>query len=198
MRIRAAAAIAGLLFAGCPFPTKNWGRLRRPEMVEQRSGVAADLRAVMALRRPGHERAVQVVVLRVRGGRDGPDRAFPRQPAGTLTPVGVRDTCGSLEARHRRQVGKARDCKSRIRRFESGRCLHPPCRCRLGAWPLCRYPHNSHYAESRIMPSTGGADLVSPRAQGARGSGGLGMIRGPLRGPAVRPSWPRTSMRAPP
>jgi len=36
MRIRAAAAIAGLLFAGCPFPTKNWGRLRTPEMVEQR------------------------------------------------------------------------------------------------------------------------------------------------------------------
>src|SRR5713226_7068052 len=49
MRIRAAAAIAGLVFAGCPFPTKNWGRLRTPEMVEQRSGVTADLRAVMAV-----------------------------------------------------------------------------------------------------------------------------------------------------
>jgi hypothetical protein len=31
---------------------------------------------------------------------------------------------GPLGAWHRRQVGKARDCKSRIRRFESGRCLH--------------------------------------------------------------------------
>src|SRR5216683_7503763 len=49
MRIRAAAAIAGLVFAGCPSPTRNWGRLRTPEMVEQRSGVTADLRAVMAV-----------------------------------------------------------------------------------------------------------------------------------------------------
>jgi len=49
MRIRAAAGIAGLLFAGCPFPTRNWGRLRTPEMVEQRSGVTADLRAVMVV-----------------------------------------------------------------------------------------------------------------------------------------------------
>src|SRR5713226_3246625 len=49
MRIRAAAAIAGLVFAGCPFPTRNWGRLRTPEMVEQRSGVTTDLRAVMAV-----------------------------------------------------------------------------------------------------------------------------------------------------
>lgn len=51
MRIRAGAAVAGLLIAGCPFPHRNWGRLHTPDMVEQRSGVTADLRAVVAIDR---------------------------------------------------------------------------------------------------------------------------------------------------
>ena len=49
MRIRAALAVVGLLFAGCASAIRNMGRLRTPTMVEQRSGVTADLRAVMAV-----------------------------------------------------------------------------------------------------------------------------------------------------
>jgi photosystem II stability/assembly factor-like uncharacterized protein len=45
----AATAVAGLLFAGCASAIRNLGRLRTPAMVEQRSGVTADLRAVMAV-----------------------------------------------------------------------------------------------------------------------------------------------------
>jgi len=49
MRVGAAAAVAGLLFAGCRPVWWNWGRLHTPGMVEQRSGVTADLRAVNAV-----------------------------------------------------------------------------------------------------------------------------------------------------
>jgi photosystem II stability/assembly factor-like uncharacterized protein len=48
MRIYAAAT-AGLLVCSCRSPTWNFGRLRTPEMIEQRSGVTADLRAVIAV-----------------------------------------------------------------------------------------------------------------------------------------------------
>src|ERR1041384_7237232 len=47
-------------------------------------------------------------------------RSGARYPALTQPPR--RDT--RLAPRHRSQVGKARDCKSLIPRFESGRCLH--------------------------------------------------------------------------
>ena len=47
MRIRVVATV-GLLLLGCAAAIRDIGRLSTPEMEEQRSGVAADLRAVMA------------------------------------------------------------------------------------------------------------------------------------------------------
>ena len=46
---RAAVATALLGLAACRSPTWNFGRYRTPEVVEQRSGVTADLRAVAAV-----------------------------------------------------------------------------------------------------------------------------------------------------